>query len=122
MINPLCKNSKVLNKNVVSKNDELQIFYFKDYEIEVEKTRLYPNPESNLEYPVLGLNEEVQVVANKLQENIHNKSSVISQQEREKMLDDCGNILWYLSTTAYELQSSLPQLAIQNSKKVLIFF
>ena len=91
---------------------------FKEYQEEARKTALYPNRFENLEYPTLGLAGEAGEVANivkKIQRDFHGE---ITDEIRLKLKDELGDVLWYISACADELDLTLEGIAEFNVEKL----
>ena len=91
---------------------------FEDYQKEASTTALYPNRYKNLEYPTLGLAGEAGEVANivkKIQRDHHGE---ITDEIRQKLKDELGDVLWYISACADELDLTLEEIAEFNVEKL----
>lgn len=75
------------------------------------KTAVYPGRGSNLEYPILGLIEEVGEIAGQLKRVQRDDGGALTETRRQKMLAECGDALWYLAALSFELRLPLRQLA-----------
>lgn len=99
-------------------NEEALPLSFADYEIFVNATAFYPNIGANLTYPVLGLNGEAGEVAEKLKKVIRDKGGVIEYRDRYEIARELGDVLWYLTRCAAELNLSLEEVARMNIQKL----
>lgn len=68
---------------------------------------------------VFGLVGESGEVAEKFKKLIRDKKGKISEQDRQEILKELGDILWYINTVANLLDSSLEEVAQKNLDKVL---
>lgn len=68
---------------------------------------------------VFGLVGESGEVAEKFKKLIRDKEGKISKQDREEILKELGDILWYVNAVAHLLGSSLDEVATSNIDKVL---
>lgn len=68
---------------------------------------------------VLGLAGEAGEVAEKVKKLQRNNAGRISDEEREELLKELGDVLWYLSALAHYLGQSLDVLAQSNLDKLL---
>ncbi len=91
---------------------------FEDYQSAASKTALYPRRLSNLEYPTLGLAGEAGEVANIVKKIQRDHDGVITTETREKLLDELGDVLWYISACADELGFTLNEIAEFNVEKL----
>ncbi len=91
---------------------------FKEYQEESRKTAIYPDKDNNFVYPVLGLVGEAGEVAEKIKKIIRDKEGIVDQESREKVMKELGDVLWYLSQTATELNLSLEKVANNNIEKL----
>jgi NTP pyrophosphatase (non-canonical NTP hydrolase) len=91
---------------------------FEDYQSEASQTALYPRRLSNLEYPTLGLTGEAGEVANIVKKIQRDHGGVINDEIREKLKDELGDVLWYISACADELGITLDQIAEYNVQKL----
>jgi NTP pyrophosphatase (non-canonical NTP hydrolase) len=91
---------------------------FSDYQSEASQTALYPRRLSNLEYPTLGLAGEAGEVANVVKKIQRDHGGVINDEIREKLKDELGDVLWYISACADELGITLEQIAEYNVQKL----
>ena len=73
---------------------------------------------SNLEYPTLGLTGEAGEVANIVKKIQRDHGGVINDEIREKLKDELGDVLWYISACADELGITLTQIAEYNVAKL----
>ena len=91
---------------------------FEDYQSEASQTALYPRRLSNLEYPTLGLAGEAGEVANIVKKIQRDSGGVITGETRAKLLDELGDVLWYISACADELGLTLEEIAAFNVNKL----
>jgi len=91
---------------------------FEDYQSEASQTALYPRRLNNLEYPTLGLAGEAGEVANIVKKIQRDHGGVINDEIREKLKDELGDVLWYISACADELGITLDQIAEHNVQKL----
>jgi NTP pyrophosphatase (non-canonical NTP hydrolase) len=93
------------------------MFTFDDYQKETNKTAIYPK-EKAVEYLVLGLTSEAGEVAGKLKKVIRDKGGVIGDEEKHALASEVGDVLWYISQIAYELDMTMSELAAGNVEKL----
>jgi len=91
---------------------------FNDYQRECRKTAIYPNQGSNITYPTLGLVGEAGEVAEKVKKLMRDHDSILTDDYREKIVKELGDVLWYASALADELRVSLDHVAEVNLAKL----
>jgi len=91
---------------------------FSDYQKLIEQTALYPNRGSNLAYPALGLTGEAGEVADKVKKLIRDHNSTLTPLLKHEMVKELGDVLWYLTALALELNVNLEDVAKSNVKKL----
>ena len=91
---------------------------FKEYQSAASRTALYPNRMNNLEYPTLGLAGEAGEVANIVKKIQRDHGGEINDEIRAKLLDELGDVLWYISACADELGLTLEEVARFNVGKL----
>jgi NTP pyrophosphatase (non-canonical NTP hydrolase) len=91
---------------------------FEAYQSESRKTALYPNIDSNMIYPTLGLCGEAGEVAEKIKKVIRDKDGVVDDATRLAIKGELGDVLWYVSQLASELRISLDEIAQHNLEKL----
>jgi NTP pyrophosphatase (non-canonical NTP hydrolase) len=91
---------------------------FEEYQKKSRKTAIYPNAGSNFIYPTLGLSGEAGEVAEKIKKVIRDKNGIIDGETKEDVEKELGDVLWYVSQIATELELSLDDIAQINIKKL----
>ena len=91
---------------------------FEEYQKLSRKTASYPKIGENFVYPVLGLTGEAGEVAEKIKKLFRNKEGVLSDDYKLEIAKELGDVLWYLSQIATELNLSLEQVAQLNIEKL----
>ena len=91
---------------------------FEEYQKESRKTALYPNKDNNFVYPVLGLCGESGEIAEKIKKVIRDEAGVVSEQKKEEIKKELGDVLWYISQIATELGLSLDAVVKLNIEKL----
>ncbi len=92
---------------------------FTEYQNESRKTALYPNVGNNFVYPTLGLSGEAGEVADKLKKTIRDDGGVLTEEKKREVGKELGDVLWYVSQVASELELSLDEIAQKNLEKLL---
>ncbi|WP_291810376.1 nucleoside triphosphate pyrophosphohydrolase family protein [Limnobacter sp.] len=85
------------------------------YQIAAKRTAIYPE-EAKVTYPALGLAGEVGEVCNKIKKVTRDGLSI--DDIRSDLFKELGDVLWYLSALAHDLDISLDNLAEQNLEKL----
>lgn len=92
-----------------------------EYMDETFRTALYPGANEGtvaaVVYCGLGLGEAGEVQG-KIKKIIRDDNGVITDDKREAILDESGDVLWYLARLAKELGSSLEEVAQRNLDKL----
>ena len=98
----------------------MDISTFTHYQEEVDKLRFYPKPNTpnGLLYCILALNGEAGEVANKLKKVIRDYQGRLHLEARNRILDELGDVLWYLTAACSEMGISLQKVAFQNIEKL----
>lgn len=91
---------------------------FEDYQKLSRVTAQYPEAGKNFIYPTLGLTGEAGEVAEKIKKLIRDKGGVLSEEYRQEIGKELGDLLWYLSQLATELGLSLEAIAQGNLEKL----
>jgi len=91
---------------------------FQEYQDEARKTAIYPNKDNNFVYPTLGLAGEAGEVAEKIKKVIRDNDGVISEEKKQEVTKELGDVLWYVANLAKELGVSLDEVAQKNLEKL----
>ena len=89
-----------------------------NYQRQARNTALYPDLGSNPIYPALGLCGEAGEVADKVKKVSRDEAGVFSDERRQSIALELGDVLWYVSQLAYELGFSLESVAQANLDKL----
>lgn len=90
---------------------------FREYD-EFVDSLTYENTRGDLIYPTLGLVGESGEVAEKIKKVLVNDKGVLTDERREYLLKELGDVLWYLSRLSQTLGSSLESVANGNIEKL----
>ena len=82
---------------------------FDEYQIKAKQTAIYDHP---IIYPTLGLCGESGEVAEKVKKHLRDGTSL------DELKKELGDVLWYLSAIASDLNLSLNDIAITNVDKL----
>ena len=91
---------------------------FGEYQLESRKTAIYPNIDSNFIYPTLGLAGEAGEICEKIKKIIRDKSGIISEDDRQEIKKELGDVTWYVANLASELNLSYQEIAQENIEKL----
>lgn len=91
---------------------------FKDYQDRAKKTADYPDIGNNFVFPTLGLIGESGEVAEKIKKVIRDDGGKISEEKKLEIKKELGDVLWYISQLACELNFDLNNIAEENIKKI----
>jgi NTP pyrophosphatase (non-canonical NTP hydrolase) len=89
-----------------------------EYQRLSRRTAEYPR-EAWLTYPALGLAGEAGEVAEHAKKTIRDDAGAISDERREAMGKELGDVLWYVAQLASELGLNLDEIAEGNLEKLL---
>jgi len=68
---------------------------------------------------VLGLVGESGEVAEKFKKIVRDKDGIISEEDRDEIVKELGDILWYVNAVSRLVGSDIEQVAAKNIEKVL---
>ncbi|MBT3418953.1 MAG: nucleoside triphosphate pyrophosphohydrolase family protein [Candidatus Magasanikbacteria bacterium] len=91
---------------------------FTTYQSQAKTTAIYPNKGENIIYPTLGLVNEAGEVAGKVKKIIRDNNGVMSEERRQDIGKELGDVLWYLSQVSIELGIPLETIAKENLEKL----
>jgi len=91
---------------------------FDKYQNTVRETAFYPNIGNNLSYPALGLAEEAGEVCGKIKKIIRDEGGIVSNEKREEIAKELGDVLFYISSQCWELDLKLSDIANKNIEKI----
>jgi NTP pyrophosphatase (non-canonical NTP hydrolase) len=91
---------------------------FNEYQTKSRKTAGYPAIGHAVIYPTLGLVNEAGEVAGKIKKVFRDKGGKISEETRAALKAELGDVLWYLTQVATELNLSLEEIAEHNIAKL----
>jgi NTP pyrophosphatase (non-canonical NTP hydrolase) len=91
---------------------------FQEYQEFSRKTAIYPNKDNNFIYPTLGLAGEAGEVAEKIKKVIRDDNGIVSDEKREEIIKELGDVLWYVANLSTELKISFDDVASKNIEKL----
>jgi NTP pyrophosphatase (non-canonical NTP hydrolase) len=89
-----------------------------DYQRDSRETAVYPDAGANLVYPTLGLAGEAGEVAEKVKKLIRDDGGVLSDERRDALAKELGDVLWYVAQVATECGLDLDAVAQGNLDKL----
>jgi NTP pyrophosphatase (non-canonical NTP hydrolase) len=89
-----------------------------DYQKTSRGTAVYPDLGSNLLYPTLGLCGEAGEVAEKIKKMVRDDGGVLSEERRQALQKELGDVLWYVAQIATEARLDLDEIASANIAKL----
>ena len=89
-----------------------------DYQKQSRKTRNLVQTDHPIVYPTLGLVNEAGELAGKVKKIFRDKDGVISEEDRQALKFELGDVLWYLAQIATELDLTLEEVAQSNLEKL----
>ena len=91
---------------------------FNAYQRESRKTWNLVAVDHPIVYPTLGLANEAGEVAGKIKKIFRDKGGKITEEDREALKQELGDVLWYLAQICTELDLTLEQVAAANLEKL----
>jgi len=91
---------------------------FDEYQAAARDTAQYPDMGRNLCYPTLGLAGEAGEVAEKIKKLMRDDGGRLTDERREALRKELGDVLWYVAALCSELGVSMGDVAEQNIAKL----
>lgn len=91
---------------------------FSEYQQSSRATAVYNDLGKNFIYPTLGLASEAGEVAGKVKRIARDHGGEITDQVREGIHNELGDVLWYLAQLATEFNMTLEEIAASNIAKL----
>lgn len=93
---------------------------FADYQEKAMQTLMYPGQGEliGLQYTILGLNGEAGELAEKVKKIMRDGNQIVTDQNREDLILEAGDVLWYLTAIAEELGTTIEEIAMRNVNKL----
>lgn len=96
----------------------LQNMNFNEYQIKSRETAIYPDKGNNFVYPTLGLVGEAGEIAEKIKKVLRDKNGELDTETKDLLTKELGDVLWYLSQLAVELDLEFEDIAQANIEKL----
>lgn len=87
------------------------------YQAAAKETAVFPK-DQGIVYTALGLTSEAGEVADKVKKVIRDNEGVFTEEVREAIKRELGDVLWYVSGLAWELGYTLEDVADTNITKL----
>ncbi|HEY8102934.1 MAG TPA: nucleoside triphosphate pyrophosphohydrolase family protein [Gaiellaceae bacterium] len=91
---------------------------FSEYQRLSRETAVYPQLGDNLVYPALGLCGEAGETAEKIKKAMRDDGGVLTDERREAVAAELGDVLWYVAQLATEAGLDLEEIADANLEKL----
>lgn len=91
---------------------------FSEYQTLSRATAVYPNAGDNIVYPALGLCGEAGETAEKVKKAIRDDGGTLTEERREALAAELGDVLWYVAQLATEAGLDLEAIAESNLDKL----
>jgi NTP pyrophosphatase (non-canonical NTP hydrolase) len=91
---------------------------FSEYQARSRATAVYPDAGSNIVYPALGLCGEAGETAEKVKKAIRDDGGTLTEERREAIAAELGDVLWYAAQLATEADLDLEEIAAANLEKL----
>jgi NTP pyrophosphatase (non-canonical NTP hydrolase) len=91
---------------------------FSEYQARSRATAVYPDAGSNIVYPALGLCGEAGETAEKVKKSIRDDGGTLTEERREAIAAELGDVLWYVAQLATEADLDLEEIAEANLEKL----
>lgn len=91
---------------------------FSEYQRRSRETAVYPQLGDNLVYPALGLCGEAGETAEKIKKAIRDDGGVLTDERRDALAAELGDVLWYVAQLATEAGLDLETIADANLEKL----
>ena len=88
------------------------------YQARARATAVYPQAGDNLLYPTLGLCGEAGEVAEKIKKMVRDDAGRLTDERRDALAKELGDVLWYLAQIATEADLDLDAVAEANLEKL----
>jgi NTP pyrophosphatase (non-canonical NTP hydrolase) len=91
---------------------------FDEYQGAARATAFYPKLCEVPVYPVMGLCGEAGEVSEKAKKILRDKQGIMSAEDRDALIDELGDVLWYIANIAADIDCELSYLAQRNIVKL----
>jgi NTP pyrophosphatase (non-canonical NTP hydrolase) len=91
---------------------------FDEYQKQAHRTAQYPTVGERFVYPTLGLAGEAGEVVETVKKILRDDGSTVSEEKRDELKKELGDVLWYMAQVATEFKLSFTDIAQTNIKKL----
>ncbi len=91
---------------------------FEEYEEHSRSFGNYPNRGNSIVYPAMGLAGEAGEVANEVKKYIRDDRHRLTIERKFKIIEEMGDVLWYLGALSFEIGTTLEEVAKVNLAKL----
>jgi NTP pyrophosphatase (non-canonical NTP hydrolase) len=91
---------------------------FSEYQRRSRVTAVYPDLGNNIAYPALGLCGEAGETAEKVKKAMRDDGGTLTEERREALAAELGDVLWYAAQLATEAGLDLEAIAEANLEKL----
>lgn len=88
-----------------------------EYQEWTDKTAIYPK-NAGIAYTILGLASETGEVAGKFKKIIRDENGVLTEERKNQLIDELGDVFWYSTRLATELGISVEEVLQRNHDKL----
>jgi NTP pyrophosphatase (non-canonical NTP hydrolase) len=89
-----------------------------EYQEQSQETAFYPDRGNNVYYPAIGLAGEAGEVCNQIKKIMRDDHGNMTSPREAKLIDELGDVLWYVAALATELRIDLNSVAKINIEKL----
>lgn len=89
-----------------------------EYQKLSKQTAFYPKEIKPFIYIALGLAGESGEVVEKVKHVLRDKEGIINEEDKKGIANELGDLLWYMTQLASELDLSLEEIASMNIEKL----
>jgi len=89
-----------------------------EYQEQANETAVYPDRGNNVYYPALGLAGEAGEVCNQIKKIMRDDNGNMTSPREAKLINELGDVLWYVAALATELGIDLNSVAKINIEKL----
>jgi len=86
-----------------------------EYQQRASETAIY---QDKVVYPTLGLVGEAGEIANKVKKVLRDNSGELDESVRQNLIDELGDVLWYIAALSTDLKTDLSEVANKNIEKL----
>lgn len=91
---------------------------FADYQRAAARTGAVIRTDHPIVYPTLGLTNEAGEVAGKVKKIFRDRGGVVTDDDRQALTAELGDVLWYVAELCTQLGISLEDVASRNVEKL----